>query len=139
MFKVINKEKGLTVSNGITKRSRIIVPNGNGGLLRPYTVIDAITFPDIEQTHGLTFVLLEHETLGEDDMIIARLPQKGRLCMVIREDRQEWGNSQSEVAYLIHSSQIVCPESYNGLDDLEDLGYNLEEGMVWDEKEINEV
>lgn len=131
MFKVIHKgkENEFAVMNGINKKSRLYVPRKGNGLLASYTIIDAVTIGK-SKDHYMTFALLEHEELGEEDMIIVRLPNNGKLMMVIREDHSEWGTSESAVAYLIPVSRIVVDECYNGFDDLEDAGWNL-----WDENE----
>lgn len=144
MLKVVDKENGYAIMNGINKNSRIFVPNGIEGKIRGYHIIDAVTIGNA-QTHK-TFAMLEHDELGEDDCIVVRLPDNGKMFIMIREDHKEWEDTGSEVAYFINASRIEVKESYNGLDDLEDLGYELYDDkgnalsnvQFWTEEEIND-
>lgn len=146
MLKVVDKEKDYAIMNGIDKSSLIFVPNGPEGVLRRYHIIDAVTIGRGDKENFKTFVLLEHDQYGEDDCVIAQLPKNGGLTMMIKENRANWRDTESSVAYFINASWIEVEQSYNGLDDLEDTGWKLhdEKGkdlpdvQYWAEEEIND-
>lgn len=145
MFKVINKgeENEFVVMNGIDKKTRVYLPNGPDGRIRPYTVIDALTLGK-NKDEAKTFVLLEHEELGEDDMVIAALPNNGKLWVMFQEDHKDVCNGLH--CCFINATRIVVGSCYNGFDDLEDEGWKLydEKGkdlpdvQYWAEEEIND-
>lgn len=135
MFKIINRETGYAVMNGIDKNTRIYLPNGNEGRLNPYTVIEAVTIGNTRET-AKTFVLLEHEELGEEDMVIARLPQNGKLWVMFKEDHKDVCNGIH--CRFINASLIEVGACYNGFDDLEDAGWDLSDAQYWTNGEIND-
>lgn len=137
MYKVINEQEGFAIINNIDKRSIFWVPNGHGGKIRPYTLIDAVTVGNSKKT-AHTFALLEHDELGEDDCIVVMLPENHHAIMMIREDHTDWRESDSAVAYFIPASRIIVSSSYNGLDDLEDENWDLEGAQYWTDAEIND-
>lgn len=146
MFKLVDKNTGYAIMNGITKKSLIFVPNGNCGVLRRYHIIDAVTIGKGDKQNFKTFILLEHDEMGEEDCVIVQLPKNGGLTMMIKENHANWRNTESEIAYFIHSSSIEVEQSYNGLDDLEDEGWELRDKNgedfpdvhYWTEEEIND-
>lgn len=133
MYKIINKD--YAVMNGIDKKTCIYLPNGNEGRIRPYTVIDAVTIGNTKEDTK-TFVLLEHEELGEEDMVIAQLPANGKLWVMFREDHKDVCSDQH--CRFINASRIVVGACYNGFDDLEDEGWDLTDAQYWTEEEIND-
>lgn len=146
MLKVINKENDYVVMNGIDDKSLIFVPNGNQGALRRYHIIDAVTIGKGDKQNFVTFILLEHDQLGEEDCVIVRLPQNGNLTLMLKENHANWRDTESPIAYFINSTLIEVEQSYNGLDDLEDEGWELkdEKGVdlpdvqYWSYREIND-
>lgn len=137
MFKIINnrQENEFVVMNGIDKKTRIYLPNGHEGRIRPYTVIDAMTLGDTKES-AKTFVLLEHEELGEEDMVIAQLPNNGKLWVMFQEDHKDVCDGLS--CRFINASRIIIGACYNGFDDLEDEGWDLSDAQYWTEDEIND-
>ena len=126
-----------TIMNGITKKSIFFVPNGHQGKLRSYHIIDAVTLNTSHKDGSHTFALLEHEELGEDDCIVVKLAANHKHLLLRREDDVEWRDSGSSIAYFIPAGNVIVGASYNGLDDLEDEGWDLTDAFYWTDEEIN--
>lgn len=100
-----------------------------------FTIIDAAS------TSSETYLLLEHNTYGEDDMVLVQLPHTKNPLVLERYDDGSFDvglSKPAEFAIFISANKLIA-ETYNDIvTTIEDNITTTDNIEVWTDDEINE-
>lgn len=101
-----------------------------------YTIIDAAS------TSLETYLLLEHNTYGEDDMVVVMLPHTRNPLVLERYDDGDFNvglSKPAEFAIFISEQKIIAETYDDIITTLEDHDVFTDDIEIWSDEEINDL